>query len=121
MGIKNYKNIKFPDVKELMNDPLKTLEMQIGFLAGTMIGILGADICIILLVDMSVWIKVFTAIGGICVLGTLALGLKQSLSARKNYVETLAEMKKINEESLKTIDSFNNKENTEKEVKKDDE
>lgn len=107
-------------VKNTVNSPLGQLEMQIGFLIGTMIGILGADICIIVLVEMSVWIKVFTAIGGICVLGTLALGLKQSLSARKNYIETLAEMKKINEESLKTIDSFNNKENTEKEVKKDE-
>lgn len=104
-------------VKNTVNSPLGQIEAQIGFLIGTIFGVAGADISIILLMDLNIWIKIFTGIGGICILGTLALGLKQSLTARKNYIETMAEMKKINEESLKTIDSFNN---TEKEIKKDE-
>lgn len=85
------------------------LEAQVGFLIGTMIGILASWIFVIFFTNFQWYFKVATSIGEIGIFGMMILSLRQAIITRKNYLETQEEMKKINEEANATISDLTKK------------
>lgn len=85
----------------LMQHPseLTQLEMQRAYSIGSIIAVIGADLCIILLVPMATITKIFIGLGGLCGAGMLSASLKAINSQIKNYIETQKEMEKIKAES----------------------
>lgn len=75
------------------------LEAAIGFLIGTLIGVLGSWAFIMFFTDWGWYFKLTSSIGELGIIGTLVLSLKQSILARKNYIEVQKEMAKMNAES----------------------
>jgi hypothetical protein len=53
--------------------------------------------------DWAWYFKLFTTIGEIGILGSLALALFEMIKARRNYIETQKEMNRINDESSKVM------------------
>lgn len=93
-------------------DEKRQLEMQIGFLIGTTIGVLGSWTFILFFVQWQWYFKLVSSIGEAGILGTLFLSIKQSLAARKNYLEVTKQMESINKEANTTINDLNSKDNT---------
>ena len=84
-----------PVQKKPLISPLTQLDMQVGFLIGTIIGIIGADVCILIYVEMSWIFQMFVIIGALGVLGSLALGLFQTLGMRKQYIASQNQVKQF--------------------------
>ena len=81
---------------------LRLLEGQIGFYWGIIVGALASYVFMMTL-DWTWYYKLFATIGEIGIMGSLAIGLRQTIIARRNYITTQQELKKINEESNKII------------------
>jgi len=79
------------------------IESQIGFTIGILIGATSAGVLILFFTDWQWYFKLFSAIGSIGIIGNLMLALKELLKMRRNYLDTVEEMKNINSESTEVI------------------
>ena len=86
-----------------MNE-LRKLEANIGFVIGILIGAFGAWILILFFTPWQWYFKLISSIGSLGIIGSLGLSLNELIKARRNYIETMDEMKKINEASNKIIE-----------------
>ena len=71
---------------------LKKLEMNIGFTTGILVGAT-ASFIVIMFIDMKWYFKLFSAIGGLGIIGSLLLTLNELIKSRRNYLEIMKEMK----------------------------
>jgi len=83
---------------------LRKLEASIGFTAGILIGAISAGVLILFFTDWEWYFKIFSGIGSIGIMGSLYLALSELIKARRNLIETTAEMEKVNMESNKIIE-----------------
>jgi len=91
-------NIPFvPPQKKPLLSPLTQIDMQLGFLIGTICGIIGADVCILIFIDMNWIFKMFTVIGALGVLGSLSLGLFQTIMQRRQLISQMNGLKDLEE------------------------
>lgn len=81
------------------------IEAQIGFYAGILLGALASAVFILGFTNLAWYFKLFSAIGEIGILGSLSLALWQLIQARKRYLETMAEMNKVNDEANEVIEA----------------
>ena len=81
--------------KKPLLSPLTQIDMQLGFLIGTIVGIIGADICILVFIEMAFIFKVFVVIGALGILGSLSLGLFQTVNMRKQYLASQNQAKQF--------------------------
>ena len=79
------------------------IESQIGFTIGILIGATSAGVLILFFTDWQWYFKLFSAIGSLGIIGNLSLALKELLRMRRNYLDTLEEMKNINNKSTEVI------------------
>lgn len=75
------------------------IEAQIGFTIGILIGAFAAGIFILFFTEWQWYFKFFSAIGSLGILGSLGLTLNELIKARRNYIDALKEMKRLNTES----------------------
>ena len=90
------------DIMELSEQT--KLEAQIGFLVGILVGAIAGGVLILFFTPWQWYFKLFSAIGSLGIIGSLLLSLNETLKARRNYLETIEEMKKINMEANNTIE-----------------
>lgn len=83
---------------------LRMYEAQIGYTWGIIIGALASWVFIMFFTQWEWYFKLFSSIGEVGIIGSLALSLRQSIRARRSYLDTRAEMDKINTESHNIID-----------------
>lgn len=93
-----------------MDERMK-IESQIGFTVGILVGATMAAIFVLWLTPMAWYFKLFSGIGSVGIIGSLLLSLNEQIKMRRVYLDTKAEMEKMNQESNAII------ENIEKEVK----
>ena len=98
---------KLKDVKLEMSEKTK-MEAQMGFTIGIMIGALGAWVFTMFFTQWEWYFKLLTTIGEIGIIGSLSIGFNEIRKARLRYIETIAEMEKINSESLAVIEEKTN-------------
>ena len=79
------------------------IESQIGFTIGILIGATSAGVLILFFTDWQWYFKLFSAIGSLGIIGNLSLALKELLRMRRNYLDTLEEMKNINNKNTEII------------------
>ena len=79
------------------------IESQIGFTIEILIGATSAGVLILFFTDWQWYFKLFSAIGSLGIIGNLSLALKELLRMRRNYLDTLEEMKNINNKSTEVI------------------
>jgi len=89
------------------------IEAQIGFTIGILIGVFASWVSILFFVEWAWYFKLFTSIGEIGIVGSLLMALNEQFKVRRNHLEVLNEMKKMNKANPVT---FGYKK--EKEVKK---
>jgi hypothetical protein len=79
------------------------IEAQLGFTWGILVGALASWAFIMFFTPWEWYFKVLSSIGEIGIVGTLLLTINELIKARRNYLDTLKEMAKMNEESTKVI------------------
>lgn len=82
---------------------LTLLESQIGFVAGIIVGALGSWVYLVFFTNIDWWVKVLACIGEIGIIGSLGLSLRQSILARRNYLEMQKQMKEMENNMNKEI------------------
>jgi len=70
------------------------LEAQIGFTLGILIGATAGGLSLLLFTTWEWYLKLFSLIGTIGIIGSLVFALLEQLRARRNYLEILKEMEK---------------------------
>ena len=68
------------------------LEAQIGFTIGILIGATAGGLSLLLFTPWIWYLKLFSLIGTIGIVGSLVFALLEQLKARRNYLEILKEM-----------------------------
>ena len=64
-----------------------TIEAQIGFLIGIILGAMSSYVFIMFFVDWAWYFKFFTTVGYIGIFGSLVLSLIQTIGTRRQYLE----------------------------------
>ena len=98
MKLSNLKKVKPFQLSERTK-----IDAQIGFTVGILVGSIAAFV-FIMVTNWQWYFKLFSAIGSMGIIGSLALTLNELIKARKNYIETMNEMKKMNDEANKVVD-----------------
>ena len=107
VNLKNLKNVKPLELSELTK-----LEASMAFTGGILIGAVAGWVFLMFFIEWAWYFKVLSSIGSLGIVGSLLLTMNELMKARNNYKETLAEMEKINEESMKVINNFEQAINT---------
>lgn len=63
------------------------IEAQIGFLWGIVIGVLASFVMIMFFTQWEWYFKLFAAIGQVGIIGSLGIGLYQTIKNRRHYIE----------------------------------
>ena len=71
------------------------MEASIGFLIGILIGATAAGISVIFFTPWQWYLKLFSGIGTAGIIGSLLLSLNELIKARRNLIDAMNEMKKI--------------------------
>jgi MFS family permease len=85
-----------------MDERMK-IESAIGFTIGILIGAIAGGVLILFFTPWEWYFKLFSFVGSVGIIGSLSLTLYEQFKIRKNYLITMAEMKKIQEESPNII------------------
>lgn len=93
-------------IKTINLSPQTQIEASIGFTSGILIGALASWVFIIFFTQWEWYFKVFSSIGEVGIVGSLLLSLNEMIKTRRNYIETMKEMKKLNEDSNKIIAKY---------------
>lgn len=93
---------------------LTKIEAQMGFTIGILAGVIASWIFILFFTDWQWYFKVFSSIGELGIIGTLALQLNELIKVRKNYITVKKEMDKkqidtLIQENLNMLKDFENK------------
>lgn len=83
------------------------IEAQIGFTSGILVGALAAGVYLLFFTTWEWYFKLFSLIGSIGIIGSLVLSLWELIKVRRNYLETMTEMEKINKVSNDIIKKRN--------------
>jgi len=97
MNLKNLNKVK------LQLSERTKIEAQIGFTVGILVGSIAA-LVFIMITSWQWYFKLFSAIGSVGIIGSLLLTLSELIKARRNYIETMEEMKNVNNEANKVIE-----------------
>ena len=72
------------------------IEASIGFTIGILIGATAAWVVIVFTTNWQWYFKLFSTLGSLGIIGSLVLSLMELFKARRNYLDAVAEMKRIN-------------------------
>jgi MFS family permease len=92
--------------KEYINNPLRQLEMTIGFTTGILVGAVAGGVLLLFFTAWEWYFKLFSLIGSISICGMLIMSLAQTIKARRDYLLTLKEMDKVAEKITQDIDKI---------------
>ena len=79
------------------------IEASIGFVIGILVGAISSWVLIVFFTQWQWYFKLFSSIGEAGIVGSLLLTLHELIKSRRNYLDTVAEMKKINKESAEIL------------------
>lgn len=79
--------------------PQTKIEAAIGFTSGILLGAFSAMILILFFTPWEWYFKLFSFIGSAGIIGSLYMALSDLIKQRRNLIETMAEMEKVNVES----------------------
>jgi len=82
---------------------LTKIEANIGFLIGVTTSVVASWVFVVFFTTMQWYFKAFSSLGQFSIMGMLIFQLVETFKIRKNYLEVLKEMEKVNKEANTTI------------------